>query len=449
MNAPVTTDYNEPAVLDRIACETLERAHGDGIDAAEVAVSAGEGLAVTVRDGACETLEYERDKSLAVTVYHDGRKGSASTSDFSAAALAETVAAARLIAEHGEIDPHAGLADPEYLARAIPDLDLDHPWDIDAEQAIALAARCERAALGAEPRIKQSDGASVNRYRGSRAYANSNGFHGAYRGTRHSISAVMIAADAAGAMQRGYWYASGRDAARLDDVEQIGATAARRTVAKVGARKIATTELPVLFEPRLAAGLIGHLVGAVSGGAQYRKASFLLDALGEAVLPDGIDLIERPHLPGAIGSAPFDNDGVATREQALVSDGRLVRYVLSAYAARRLGREPTGNAGGTHNLVLSAGSRLPEAIIAGLDRALVVTDLMGFGVNTVTGDYSRGAGGFLVEHGEIAHPVEEITIAGNLRGMLRGIVEIGADVDESLNVRTGSILLERMAIAGS
>lgn len=449
MNAPLMTDYNQPEILDGVALDALAIATRDVHDGVEVSVSAGEGLSVTVRDGSAETVEHERDKSLALTIYIDGKKGSATTSDFSPAALAETAEAARTIAEVGERDPYAGLADAADMAGDIPDLDLDHPWLIEAGDAITLAAECERAAIAADPRLKQSDGASVNRYRGSRAYANSHGFHAAYRGTRHSISCVMIAADDAGQMQRGYWYSSERDPSRLASPEAVGATAAQRTVAKIGARKIATTELPVVFEPRLAAGLIGHLVSAIAGGAQYRGASFLLDALGEQVLPAHVDLLERPHLPGATASAPFDSDGVATRDQALVSGGRLESYVLSAYSARRLGRTTTGNAGGTHNLIVTPGTRTQEAIIGSLDRALLITDLMGFGINTVTGDYSRGAAGFLINNGEITQPVEEITIAGNLRSMLTGIREIGADVDKSLSVQTGSMLLDTMAIAGN
>ncbi|MEQ8231911.1 MAG: metalloprotease PmbA [Gammaproteobacteria bacterium] len=447
MNQALATDYNAPETLDRLALEVLERATAHGVDAAEVAVSAGEGLAVTVRDGAAETVEHERDKSLAVTVYRGGRKGSATTTDFSGDALAETVAAACRIAEHGEVDEHAGLAAPAYLATSVPDLDLDHPWDIDAQTAIALALECERAALAHDRRIRQSDGVSVNCYRGTRAYANSHGFHGAYRGTRHSISAVMIGADDAG-MQRSYWYSSNRRAALLEPAESIGRTAAARTVARLGARRIATTTLPVIFEYRVAAGLLGHLVGAISGGAQYRRASFLLDALDEQVLPATLSLEERPYLPAGAASAPFDNDGVATREKTIVDSGRLATYLLGAYAARRLGRAPTGNAGGTHNLLLTPGTRSLEEMVGALDRGLLVTDLMGFGVNAVTGDYSRGASGFLIEHGERAHPVEEITIAGNLKTMLLGIVEVGADLDPSAAVQTGSILVDRMTVAG-
>ena len=446
MNAPQSVDYNDPQTLKRVASDmiNLGMQHGD----VEVAVSAGEGLAITVRGGAVETLESERDKSLAVTVYQDGRKGSATTSDFSAAALKETVAAATEIAASGEIDQYAGLADVADLAAQVPALELDYPWDLEPEQAIELALRCEAAALGADNRIKQSDGASVNRYRGTRAYANSAGFCEAYRGTRHSISAIMIA-EQDDAMQRGYWYESARSADDLGAAEMIGQRAAERTVAKLGARKLATTSMPVIFEARAASGLVGHMISAISGAAQYRKASFLLDAVGEQVLPENLSLVEKPHLARAIGSAPFDSDGIATREKTIVENGQLRTYLLSAYAARRLQLAPTGNAGGTHNLILTPGDRDLAAMIAGQKRALLVTDLMGFGVNGVTGDYSRGASGFYLENGEVAHAVEEITIAGNLRDMLLGIDEVGNDVDAGLNIRCGSVLLGEMAIAGS
>ena len=441
-------DFSLPETLDRLAVETVSRAGDLGVDGIEVAISSGNGLSVTVRGGACETVEHQRDKSLAITVYHGGRKGTATSSDFSAQALADSIAAAKRIADYAESDPCAGLAEPEFLASEIPELALDHPWEIDAEAAIELALECECAALSFDRRIKQSDGCSVDRYRGAHAYANSHGFHGVYRGTRHSLSAIMIGDDAQG-MQRGYWYSAARDPEDLEVPEAVGATAARRTIAKLGARKIPTTELPILFEAGVAASLIGHLVSAISGAAQYRHASFLLDALGEAVMAPSLNLHEQPHLPGAIGSAPFDGDGVATVAKAIVTSGRLETYLLSAYAAKKLDRTPTGNAGGAHNLVLQQGERDFDAMVAGLDRALLVTDLMGFGVNTVTGDYSRGASGFIVERGEIAQAVEEVTIAGNLKDMLMGIVEIGSDVDLRGNIRSGSILIDHMAVAGS
>lgn len=448
MNDLSTADPASPDLLEAIAVDVVARARRRGADAAEVSLSAGEGLSIKVRGGACETVEHERDKSLGVTVYLGGRKGSATTSDFSAAALGDTVEAAYRIAEYAEPDSYAGLVEPEFLATSVPDLDLDHPWMLDAEAAIELALVCERVALAADPRIKQSDGTSVSRYRGTRAYANSHGFHAAYRGTRHGLSCVMIASDDKG-MQRGYWYTSARDPAALEDAEHIGRVAAARTLAKLGARKIPTTTLPVLFESRVAGSLFGHLVGAISGAAQYRRASFLQDALDSVVLATHINLDEQPHLPRALGSAPFDSDGVATRAKPIVASGRLCTYLLGAYSARRLGRQTTGNAGGVHNLVANHHGRSYEQIVAGLDRALIVTDMMGMGVNGVTGDYSRGASGFLVEHGEIVGPVEEITVAGNLKTMLTDIVEIGADVDTCGTVHTGSILIGSMAIAGS
>ena len=443
-----TQDFSLPEILDQLALDTVKRAEKVGVDGVEVAVSSGEGLSITVRGGECEMVEHQRDKSLAVTVFDAHRKGTATTSDFSAQALAESVAAAKRIADYAEPDPHAGLVSPKFLATDIPDLALDHPWVIEAESAIELALECEAVALGFDAAIKQSDGCSVNRYRGTRAYANNHGFHAAYPGTRHSISAVMIAEDAGG-MQSGYWYSTARNAAELESVESVGKTAARRTIAKLGARKIATTELPVLFEAKVAASLIGHLLGAISGSAQYRRASFLLDAIDEQVMTASLTLREEPHLPGAIGSAPFDNDGVATSVKPIVEGGRLATYLLSAYSARRLGRDPTGNAGGIHNLLINHGERSFDELVGGLDRALIVTELMGFGVNGVTGDYSRGASGFLVEGGEVAHAVEEITIAGNLKTMLKGIQAVGNDVDMRGTIRTGSILIDQMAIAGS
>ena len=443
-----TQDFALPEILDQLALDTVKSAQKLGVDGVEVAVSSGEGLSITVRGGQCEMVEHQRDKSLAVTVFDASRKGTATTSDLSAQALEESVAAAKRIADYAEPDPHAGLVSPEFLATQIPDLALDHPWQLEAEPGIDLALECEAAALGFDAGIKQSDGCSVNRYRGARAYANSHGFHAAYRGTQHSLSAVMIAEDAGG-MQRDYWYSAARNAAELESPESVGTTAARRTIARLGARKIATTEMPVLFEAKIAASLIGHLIGAISGTAQYRRASFLLDALGEEVMTASLSLREEPHLPGAIGSAPFDNDGVATSSKPIVEAGRLATYVLSAYSARRLGLTPTGNAGGIHNLLINHGDRSFDELIAGLDRALVVTELMGFGVNGVTGDYSRGASGFLVEGGEIVHAVEEITIAGNLKRMLKGISAVGNDVDMRGAIRTGSILIDQMSIAGS
>ncbi|MCC7121337.1 MAG: metalloprotease PmbA [Gammaproteobacteria bacterium] len=415
--------------------------------AAAVSVNAGNGLSVGVRNGEVETLEYHRDKSLAVTVYRSGRKGSATTSDFAPASVTETVDAAQRIAQDAEADACAGLIDPQYLAREIPDLDLDHPWDIEPEAAIALALECEAAARSAEKEVRQVDEAAVHRYRGLHAYADTQGFAGAWRATRHSLSCTAVGSRD-GAMQRGYWYTIARRAADLDAAAEVGRTAAARTVARLGARKLKTGKWPVVFENRLATGLVGHLVAAVSGANLYREASFLRDALGTRVLPDFVTIDERPHLPRGLGSAPFDGEGMATRDRLLVERGVLAGYVLDGYAARRLGLVPTGHAGGVHNLVVSDQGEDLDALLKRMQRGLFVTELMGFGVNLVTGDYSRGASGFWIEDGAIVHPVEEITIAGNLREMFANLVATGCDLECRGTIRCGSILLPEMTIAG-
>jgi len=415
--------------------------------AAAVSVNAGNGLSIGVRNGEVETLEYHRDKSLAVTVYRDGRKGSATTTDFAATAIAETVAAAVRIAADAESDAHAGLIDPQYLARDIPDLDLDHPWDLEPEAAIAIALACESAARGAEREVSQVDEAAVSRYRGLHAYADTQGFAGAWRATRHGLSCTVVGSRD-GAMQRGYWYTAARRAADLEAADAVGRQAAARTVARLGARKLKTCKAPVVFENRLATGLVGHLVAAVSGANLYREASFLRDALGTRVFPDFVTIDERPQLPRGLGSAPFDGEGMATRERLLVDRGVLAGYVLDGYAARRLGLAPTGHAGGVRNLFVSDRGEDLGALLKRMGRGLLVTELMGFGVNLVTGDYSRGASGFWIEHGAIAYPVEEITIAGNLREMFANLVAAGCDLERRGTIQCGSLLLPEMTIAG-
>ena len=451
MKAAFTPDPDSPDSLAEFVLDTVRAAERAGASAAEAQISTGDGLDVTVRAGACETVQHERDKSLAITVYVDHRKGTATTSDFTAQAIEETIGAALRIARHTEADPHAGPIDASYLSAPedLPNLALDYPWPLDAEEAIQLALECERAATGHDARIRQSDGCNVTRYRGTHAYANQHGFAGAWTATRHGLSAIMIAADDDGAMQRGYWYTTARDSSTLEDAEAVGRRAAERTAAKLGAAKIPTCECPVLFEAGVSAGLIRHLLAAISGGAQYRRASFLQDALGDAVMANTITLREEPHLPRGLGSAPFDSDGMATSAKDLVKAGVLERYILSAYSARRLGLEPSGNAGGVHNLIASHGSDDLDALIARMDKGILVTDLMGFGVNGVTGDYSRGASGFLIEGGEKIRAVEEITIAGNLKDMLHGIQAVGNDVDRRSNIHAGSILVDSMAIAGT
>lgn len=435
------------AALESLVTLAIEEAKRLGATESEAAVSVDTGLSVTARLGEVETLEYQRDRGMGVTVYRGKQKGSASTADLSAAAIRETVAKAFSIAGFTAADECAGLPDPDTIARDIPDLDLSHPWNIEPDAARDLAVACEAAALSMDKRIGNSEGASLSSHQGLRVYGNSLGFLAGYPSTIHSLSCVVIA-QAQGEMQRDYWYSSVRDWRELEDGEQIGRKAAARALRRLSARKLATTSAPVLYVPELARGLIGHFLGAVRGGSQYRRASFLLDAAGQQVFPAWMNLSERPHIPKALGSAPFDSEGCATRDRELVAGGVLDGYVLGTYSARKLGLKTTGNAGGVHNLIVGHGPDDFDALLRRMDRGLVVTELMGQGVNGVTGDYSRGAAGFWVENGAIAYPVHEITIAGNLKEMLRQIVAVGSDVDARGGVRTGSILVERMTIAG-
>lgn len=433
--------------LEQIVARALDEARRAGASQAEAGVAIDAGLSVTVRLGEVETLEYQRDRSMGITVYVDGRKGSASTADLAWGAVADTVRKALSIARFTARDEFAGLADAELMARDVPDLDLYHPWDLDAEGAIAQAKACEAAALALDARVRNSEGASVSTHRGLRVYGNTHGFIGGYPSTSHSVSCVVLAQDGDD-MQRDYWYDSARAAADLQAVEDIGRRAARRAVERLGARKLATRTAPVLFVPDIARGLIGHFVSAIRGGAQYRRSTFLLGAAGERLFPSWLSLRERPRLPRALGSAPFDNDGVATRERLLVDAGTLTGYVLDAYSARKLGLQTTGNAGGVHNLELEGGGGDFAALLQRLGTGLMVTELMGQGVNAVTGDYSRGAAGFWVQDGSPAFPVHEVTIAGNLRDMYAGIVAAGADLDVRGGIRTGSVLVGEMTIAG-
>jgi PmbA protein len=394
-----------------------------------------------------ETFEHQRDRSFSLTVYFGRRKGSASTSDLSAGAVEETVAKACSIASYTAEDPCAGLADAALMAVDPPDLALDHPWPLTPEEAIELATACEEAGLAADPRISNSEGGSLNTGRALRVYGNTHGFIGGYPSTSHSLSCVLVAGEG-DAMERDYWYSSARDPARLESAEAVGRRAAERTLMRLGATRLSTRTTPVIFPAELARGLIGHFVGAITGTSQYRQASFLLDAVGEQIFPEFVTLAERPHIPGAAASVAFDNEGVATRDRDVVAGGVLQSYVLGSYSARRLGLETTGNAGGIHNLVVSGGGRDRAALLQAMDTGFLVNELMGQGVNGVTGDYSRGASGYWVEGGEIVHPVSEVTIAGNLRDLFRNVVEIGNDVDTRGAVRCGSILLEEMTIAG-
>jgi PmbA protein len=435
--------------LKSIVSESLQLARQLGASQAEADVSLQKGLTTTVRLGEVETVEYQRDRGMGITVYFGKRKGSASTADLSSRAVAETVEKACDIARYTAEDECSGLADPEELARSIPDLDLDHPWDLPPEQAVELARACEAAGRVVDPRITNSEGASVSSHRGVRVYGNSHGFLEGFPSTSHSVSCVLLA-QAGDDMQRDYWYASARDAGELESPESIGRKAGERAVARLGARKIGTQKARVLYAPEVARGLIGHFLGAVRGSSQYRKSSFLLGASGQAVFPSFVELRERPHIPKALGSSPFDGEGVATRNRELVSDGVLQGYILGSYSARKLGLRTTGNAGGTHNLLVESktGGMEIGALMRELGTGLLVTELMGQGVNGVTGDYSRGASGYWVENGMQAYPVHEITIAGNLKDMYRNIAAIGNDVDVRGGVRVGSILISEMTIAG-
>ena len=444
--------HGQPLALDQSALEAvvaraLEQGRKAGASAAEAVVSIDNGLSASVRLGEVETLEYHRDKGLGLTLFFGQRKGNASTADFSDAGIAEAVAAAAAIARHTAEDPYAGLPEADLMAGSYPDLDLDHPWGIEAQDAVELAQRCEAAARGHDERISNSDGANVNSYRGTVVYGNTHGFIGGYTGTRHGVSCSVVA-EQDGAMQRDYWYASSRMADALGDVEDIGRRAAERTVRRLGGRRLGTREVPVVFEADIARGLIGHFLAAIRGAALYRKSSFLLDHLGEQVFPEFLTLQEQPHLPRALGSAPFDGEGVATSARDVVRDGVLQGYVLDSYSARRLGMQTTGNAGGVHNLSVSNGDLDLDGLLREMGTGLLVTELIGHGINMVTGDYSRGAAGFWVENGEIQYPVEEITVAGNLKDMFRGIRAVGKDVDLRGNIRTGSVLLDRLTVAG-
>ncbi len=434
--------------LQSLAAEVLARARAAGATAAETEISQAVGQNVGVRLGEVETIEYNRDKGAGITVYLGQARGHVSTADLSSDALGAAVDKALAIARYTAPDPCAGLADTALLAREWADLELYFPWALSAEDAIELARECEAAAFAVDPRVKNSEGANVSVHRAEFVYANSAGFFGGYRSSRHGISCAVIAETRAG-MQRDHWYSSARAAADLDAAPAVGRKAGERAVRRLGAKKLATRQVPILYEAPAATSLLGHFVAAASGGNLYRKASFLLDREGSAVFSPLINLAERPHLPRGPASAPFDDEGVATRAREVVAQGVLQGYFLGSYSARKLGRQTTGNAGGAHNLLLDGGSEDFLALVKRLDRGLVVTELLGQGVNLVTGDYSRGAVGFWVEHGEIVHPVEEVTIAGNLAEMYRGIVAVGNDVDARGSRQCGSILLENMTLAGS
>ncbi|VVN55252.1 Metalloprotease PmbA [Pseudomonas fluorescens] len=436
-----------PALQEQVE-QILAEAKRQGASACEVAVSLEQGLSTSVRQREVETVEFNRDKGFGITLYSGQRKGSASTSASGPEAIRETVAAALAIAKHTSEDESSGLADKALMAKDLKDFDLFHAWDITPEQAIELALTCEAAAFDADARIKNADGTTLNTHQGCRVYGNSHGFIGGYASTRHSLSCVMIA-EANGQMQRDYWYDVSRQGELLANPVSIGQRAAQRAASRLGARPVPTCEVPVLFSAELAGGLFGSFLGAISGGNLYRKSSFLEGAIGQKLFPEWLTIDERPHLMRAMGSSAFDGDGLATYAKPFVENGELVSYVLGTYSGRKLGLPSTANSGGVHNLFVTHGDEDQAALLRRMGRGLLVTELMGHGLNMVTGDYSRGAAGFWVENGEIQFAVQEVTIAGNMRDMFKQIVAVGNDLELRSNIRTGSVLIERMTVAGS
>lgn len=441
------TEREQLETLRVLVTECLDEACRQGASGAEAGMSIDRGLSVSVRLGEVETIEHHRSQGIGVTVYFGQRKGAASSTDLGRPAIRDTVAAACRIARYAAEDPYAGLPDPDTLAREFPDLDVYHPWELEVGQAVDIARNCENAARAASPLISNSEGANLDTFSGVRVLGNTLGFLHGSANSRHSLSCSVLGRQGDG-MQRDHWWTVARAAADLESPEQVGRKAAERTLRRLGARSLGTRTCPVIFAADVAAGLLGHLVAAIRGGNLYRKSSFLLESLGTKIFPSFIHIHEQPFLKRALGSAPHDAEGVATAARDLVRDGVLQSYVLSTYSARKLGLRSTGNAGGVHNLTLDPGTLDLAGLLQQIGSGLLITELLGQGVNIVTGDYSRGAAGFWVEGGEIQYPVEEITIAGNLREMFQGILAVGNDVDLRGNTRTGSILVDRMTVAG-
>jgi PmbA protein len=433
--------------LRQIAADVLAQARAKGATAADTELTESIGQTITVRHDEVETIEYTRDKGLAVSVYIGKQRGHASTSDLTPQAVRDTVEKALTIARFTAADDCAGLADEDLLARDFPDLQLYHPWGLDVEQAIEMARACEAAAFDVDERINNSEGASVGTHDAHFIYANSLGFMAGFPTSRHSISCAVIAGKDDD-MQRDDWYTSSRVPGQLASPQEVGRIAGERTVRRLGARKIPTTQVPVVFEAPLATGLLGSFVSAASGGSLYRKSSFLVDALGKQVFSPFVRIVERPHVPCGLASSGFDEEGVATHERNVVENGMLQGYFLGSYSARKLGMKSTGNAGGNHNLILEGGDKDLDALLAQMGRGLLVTELLGMGINMVTGDYSRGAAGFWVEGGKIVHPVHEITIASNLKEMFLGIAAVGSDRHVRGSRASGSVLIDRMTVAG-
>lgn len=442
----MTTSIDNRA-LEQAAEIALEHAKKQGASAAEVGVSHSKGLSVSVRQGDVETLEYNSDTGLGVTVYFGQSKASASTSDLRPEAIKDAVTAATGIAKHTQADAFSGLASAELMATVFPDLSLYHPWDVDAEQAIVMATECEQAGFDTDKRISNSEGAGISSHQGARVYANSHGFIGSTQSSRHSASCTLIANDERG-MQRDYWYDVKRDANDLMSIQQIGQRAGQNTVKRLNAKTLDTGRYPVVFAAEVAPSLFGQFISAIRGGSLYRKSSFLLDHLGKQIFPDFVHIHEQPYLLKGLGSTAFDGDGVTTKTRDIVTNGVLESYVLDSYSARKLGMETTANAGGVHNLTIDSGTQSFDELLKSMDRGILVTETMGMGINIVTGDYSQGAAGFWVENGEIQYPVDEFTIASNLRDMFLGIQSISTDIETRGNTRTGSVWIDKMMIAG-
>ncbi|MGK4329659.1 metalloprotease PmbA [Lonsdalea quercina] len=443
----ITQVAEQRKTLEQAVAQALELARA-GSDAAEVAVTKTTGIGVSTRYGEVENVEFNSDGALGITVYHQQRKGSASSTDLCPEAIARTVQAALDIARYTSVDPFAGPADEALLAFDAPDLDLFHPAELDAERGIELAARAEQSALQADERITNTEGGSFNSYYGVKVFGNSHGMLQSYCSSRHSMSSCVIAGEG-GHMQRDYAYTIGRALDDLQTPEWVGQECARRTLSRLAPRKLSTMQAPVMFSAEVATGLFGHLVGAISGSSVYRKSTFLLDQLGQQILPEWLTIRELPHLRKGLASTPFDSEGVRTQERDIVKDGVLQTWLMTSYAARKLGMQSTGHAGGIHNWRIAGRGLDFDGMLREMGTGLLVTELMGQGVSGVTGDYSRGAAGFWVENGQIQYPVSEITIAGNLKDMLRNIVTVGDDIETRSNIQCGSVLLPAMKIAGA
>ena len=447
---PSSVSANQPFDLDGLkntAEEIVTLAKAEGASAVETSLSIGRGLSVNARQGEVETIEHHRDQGVGITVYMGKKKGFASTTDLKQQSIKETVKAACAIAHYATEDEFSGLPDKDLLATSFPDLSVYHPWTISADKAVKQAIECEAEALSYDAEITNSEGASVSTFEGIRVLANSDGFVHGYPATRHSLSCSVIG-EREGNMQRDYWYAVSRNPQNLENAASVGAKAAERTIARLGSQGLSTRKCPVMFSAEISSGFIGHFISAIRGGNLYRKSTFLMDSLDTKVFPNFVRMHEQPHLLEALGSSTYDAEGVVTKPRDIVTDGIVQGYVLSSYSARKLGMQTTANAGGVHNLTVESGELGFNEMLKNMDTGLLVTELMGQGVNTLTGDYSRGAAGFWVEKGIIQYPVEEITIAGNLKDMFQGIVAIGNDVDLRGNTRTGSILINEMTIAG-